>query len=406
MASRVREFHLPMTLVFAGSALLSLLLCSALAMGGVELGLNLSLVGLFIGLLLPGGIEIRNRSGRTRRVLVLDYRLHQFGHAVARGVMRTLNSDKRRWEVTYKGPGSEATHGAIEFQLREIQSAIIEDFDAIVLIPAGSDERLWHGLAIAIKNRAFTVVVDTKPPNRVFRDVGIESPRFVSADYAETGVLVGGMLSEWLLTDPQRKCILWTGPYGSWPGEERSRNVIFELARRNLLDRTVLQPISSWAPDQGRCSHALECIEKLGGKVAVYTADDENAVALHLATLVERPALRRDMYIVGCNGTSDDWGRVPSLDLRAVDGTVDILAEEQGVQAAMLMVKERNGLLHPSERSVYIRPHTILAEAQGKGLGKAEAVTGVSEATGGLLTGSPMMEGPFEPSPAVSGSAS
>ena len=243
MGSRVREFHFPLTVVFGGCAFLGLLLCGVLGIAGVDLGLNLSLVGLFLGLLVPIGIEIRSRSGRIRQVLVLDYRRHQFGHAVARGVIRSLGADKRRWNVRCHGPETSGTDGAIEWQIREMQSAVMEDVDAIVLIPAGDDEALWFAVAAAIKSRTFVVAVDTKPPNRVFRDVGIEPPRFVSTKYAETGVVVGNLLDDWLNQDIRRRCVLWVGPWKSWPGEERSRNVIFELSRHGLLDRSTMLPL-------------------------------------------------------------------------------------------------------------------------------------------------------------------
>lgn len=366
MGSRVREFHLPMTVVFGGSALLGLLLCIGLAAGGVELGLNLSLVGLFLGLLVPIGIEIRSRSGRIRNVIVLDYRHHQYGHAVGRGVIRALGADKRRWNVTYLRPSGSTEEDSATWQIHAVQTAVLEDVDGIVLVPAGDDESLWFALASAIKARTFVVVVDTKPPNRVFRDVGIEPPRFVSTKYADTGSLVADALVEWMLADSNRRCVLWIGPYGSWPGEERSRNIVFELAKRELLERTYLLPISSWAPDAKRCRETLDYITSCPADVAVYTADDENAVALHLLTLTEQPNLRQRMFIIGCNGTPDDWGNVQCVDMRAVDATIDILAEEQGVQAAMLFIKERNARLSPSERSVYIKPQPILTSQSGR----------------------------------------
>lgn len=364
--SRVKEFRLPMTAVFGGSALFGLLLCAVLGLAGVELGLNLTLVGLFLGLLVPIGIEIRSRTGRARRVVIIDYRTHQYGHAVGRGAIRTLTADKRNWTVTHTGPPSTTDMDAITWQIHAVQSAVLEDADGIILIPAGDDESLWFALASAIKARMFVVVVDTKPPNRVFRDVGIEPPRFVSTKYADTGTIVGETMINWLRADATRRGVVWVGPYGSWPGEERSRNVIFEFAKNGLLDRAILLPIASWSPDAKRCRETLDYIDDLGCEMAVYTADDENAVALHLLTLTERPALRQRMYIVGCNGTPDDWGNVQCVDMRAVDATVDILAEEQGVQAAMLFVKERNARLDPSERTVFIRPQVMYATTSGK----------------------------------------
>lgn len=94
-SSRVREFNLPITAVFGGSALIPFLLCAALSIAGVDLSLNLTIVGLLLAVLLPGGLEIRKRTSRPRRVVIVDNRKHQYGHAVARGAKRefTTTSD-------------------------------------------------------------------------------------------------------------------------------------------------------------------------------------------------------------------------------------------------------------------------------------------------------------------------
>lgn len=354
--SRVTEFRLPMTVVFAGSALIGLGLCAGLATAGVELGLNLTIVGLVLALLLPLGLEVRNRASRVRRVVILDYRAHQFGHAVARGAMRTLSADRRRWSVEYKAPTTSTGDGSLAWQIRELQTAVIEDLDGIILIPSDDDRDLWFALAAAIKTKIFAVAIDTKPPNTVFRNTGIEPPRFVSARYGESGEIIGKVLTEWLSADPLRQCVLWTGPDGSFAGEERSRNILYRLAQADLLDRTVLMPMDDWAPDSGRCRDTLKIVESSPTQVAVYAGDDENAMALHWLTVSEHAELRHRMFLIGCNATPDDWGHVPALDLRTVEATVDILAEEQGVQAALLFVKERSGKLPASQRSVYISP--------------------------------------------------
>lgn len=335
-------------------------MCAALAASGMDLGLNLAFVGLFLGLILPLGLEIRSRTSRPRRVLILDYRLHQYGQAVARGVREVLAADRRRWVSTYRSTGNASADGAVQWQVREIQAAVIDEIDALVLIPSGDDEILWYSVASAIKSGTFVAVADTKPPNRIFRDVGIEPPRFVSARYSQTGVLIGDLFEAWMAEDLDRRCVVWTGPSGSWPGEERSRNVVYRLAEAQLLDKAQLLPVDSWTPDVERCRDTLKYVQASPGDVAVYCADDENAMALHLYTLTDRPDLRGRMYIIGCNGTSDDYGNVVAVDMRAVDATIDILAEEQGTQAGMLLIKERNGKLAASERSVFIEPRILL----------------------------------------------
>lgn len=357
-SSRVREFKLPLTAVFGGSALASLLLCAGLGLAGVELGLNLTAVGLLLAVLIPAGIEIRKRSSRPRRVWIVDYRMHQYGHAIARGAEKVLYHDKRQWLVERKSPVGAAD--GVNWQIEVIQKAIIEDVDGLLLIPVGNVEELWLTVASAIKSGRFVVVADTKPPNRVFRDLLVEPPRFVSTRYSETGVIIGKYLHKWLEENRDGSCILWTGPHGSWPGEERSRNILFELARYQHLDQLKLYELQSWKPDAARCIETIKQVEKVAGVVAVYCADDENALALHLWTQDHSPELRAKMHIVGCNGTPDEQGEVPVLTMRAADVTVDILAEQQGVQAATLFIKERDSKLLPNaDRSIFTLPKPL-----------------------------------------------
>lgn len=364
-SSRVREFRLPLTAVFGGPALVSLLLCAGLGIVGVDLALNLTIIGLLLAVLIPTGIEVRKHSGRPRRVWIVDYRVHQYGQAVARGAERVLYNDKRQWLVERKPPTG-ATSGP-NWQIETIQKAIIEDVDGLLLLPAtGDEDQLWLTLASAIKSGRFVVVADTKPPNKIFRELLVEPPRFVSSRYSETGVIIGKHLHEWLSEGPDRTCILWTGPHGSWPGEERSRNILFELARHKHLDQIKLCQLKSWTPEPIRCYETIKLVEQAPpGLVAVYCADDENALALHLWTQLNYPGLRARMYIIGCNGTPDEQGEVQVLTMGAANVTVDISAEQQGVQAATLFIKERNSKLLPgAERSVFTPPKLLLHESK------------------------------------------
>lgn len=363
--SRVREFRLPLTVVFGGSSAVGLVLCLILASVGVDIRLNLAIVGLVLAILVPLGIEIHRRAGRTRRVLILDYRNHEYGHAVARGIMRILSKDKRRWNTEVKSPSSASTTGALQWQIQEIQAADNDEVDGIALIPVGDHVDLWNALVAVIKSGIFVVVADTKPPNRVFRKIGIEPPRFVSSRYSKTGVLIGQTLNQWLAAETGRRCLLWNGPAGSWPGEERSRNILYELATALNMNRCTLYPIDSWTPNAKRCRDTIAFVKDSPSDTAVYCADDENAMALHLLTLTEAPSLRSRMMIIGCNGTPDDWGNVQAVDILAVDTTIDILSEEQGTQIGHLFVKERTGRLSPAERSVFIEPELLRRTASG-----------------------------------------
>jgi len=363
-SSRVKEFSLPLSTVFAGSALLTLVALCTMTVAGVDLGVSLAVAGLLLCLFLPMGLELRSRTARPRKVLFLDFRRHQYGQGVASGVVRVLNNDKRQWLIDVKQPEAVDGKGAAQWQIRELEKAIIEDLDAVIIIPAEDREDLWHALATVVKSGAMVVALDNKPPNSIYRRVGLEPPRFVSARYQETGTLIGGWLAPWLTADPQRNCILWIGPEGSWAGEERSRQIIYSVVRAGAQERMHLQPIENWMPTPERCHQTLDMVEKMDGLVAIYCADDENALALHLMTLTERVHLRSRMRIIGCNATPDDWGNIPAVDMHAVDVTVDILAHEQGAEAARLLLRERYGKLSSTQRSVFITPHLLVPGAR------------------------------------------
>lgn len=409
--SRIREFKLPLSAIFGGSSLLGLLICIGLVAAGLSIELNLAIVALLLGVIIPLGLEVRSVTTRRRRVLILDYRIHQFGHAVARGANSVFMEHERDWDVDIVIPNPDEQLDAIPWQVQQLQLAQLEDVDGLIVVPAGDDESLWFALAATIKNGAFVTVVDTKPPNRIFRDIGIEPPRFVSSRYSETGVLIGDYIADWLAGGEKRQCVLWTGPEGSWPGEERSRNVLYEIARRNLVDQTELYPIDSWAAERKRCVETLAMVEAFDGETAIYCADDENAFALHMYCLTESPHLRKKMLIVGCNGTPDDWGNVLALDMHAVDATVDILAEELGVRAAVLFIKERLGKLEASERTVFIEPKLKTREsrkqdwldglAQHPGENKPMAVSENDGSANPLL----LIREPSEPTEAAEGVA-
>ena len=351
---------MPLSLVLAGAVFACLVSVIALAVSGVELGINLAIAGLLLCLVLPIGMELRSRASRPRHVLFLDFRRHQYGQGVAAGAVEVFNADKRQWLVEVKQPEAVDGKGSVAWQIRELEAAIIDDVDGIIIIPGADREELWHAIATVVKSRAMVVALDAKPPNTIYRRVGLEPPRFVSARYQETGTLIGEWLEPWLQADATRSCILWIGPDGSWAGEERSRQIVYSVVRAGLQQRMTLQPMDNWMPTPERCQETLDLVEKAEGLVAVYCADDENALALHLLTLTERVHLRRRIRIIGCNATPDNWGNIPAVDMHAVDVTVDILAKEQGAEAARLMVRERYGKLSSTQRSVFITPHLLV----------------------------------------------
>ncbi|WP_244930642.1 hypothetical protein [Nocardioides sp. W7] len=258
----------------------------------------------------------------------------------------------------------------MQWQVRQLQSAIINGIDAVVIIPAAEDSELWHAMAALSKTGTFLIAVDSKPPNSAFRRLGVDEPRFVSSKYSSTGILIADWLVPWLQGDRTRQCLLWTGPVGSWPGEERSRNIIYQLLVAGLARRLALQPLSSWQPAVVRCREAIAWVQSQSGECAIYCGDDENALALHMVCMSETPELRPRMRIIGCNATADDWGNVPALDMHATDVTVDILVREQGQAVAQMLIRERRGQLSSSEQTVFIQPQLVALQGDGGWLGQ------------------------------------
>lgn len=138
---------IPLTLVFTGAAGAGLLLLALLSAIGIDVGLTLSVVGLVMALLVPLGIELRNRTTSPRKVTFIDYRKHHFGQGVAAGLVEVLKNDRRHWHIDVVLPDSLSGRDTMQWQTHELQTALIKSADAVVVIPAGEDPALWHSMA-------------------------------------------------------------------------------------------------------------------------------------------------------------------------------------------------------------------------------------------------------------------
>ena len=255
------------------------------------------------------------------------------------------------------------------------------------------DPVLWHSMAALIKSGAYVIAVETKPPNSVFRKLALEGPRFVSGRVDETGLLIGDWLVGWLKEDDQRNCILWIGPDDSWPGNERSRNVLYQLTAAGLGHRATLMPIPDWEQSRGRCMHTHRMIYEILGEVAICCADDENAIALHVLTLKEFIHVRSRMKIIGCNAPRGRLGKRAGLCHEGRGRHRGRPGQGTGQGSATLLIKQRSGGLYSDERSACISPVLRI-------LDYAKTLVGVQP---GLQDG--LTESTVDPLPEIEGEA-
>jgi len=287
----------------------------------------------------------------SEKTWLLDYRTHNYGDAIFRGMMRESNGP-----VEHIRPGLNDAADPIAFQCEHLEEAVEEGIGQVVVIPARDSGQLWQAMQTATRDGVFLISIDTKPIRREFVHNRVAPPRFICARYDVTGDLIATTCVTHLRADKQSRAILWTGPESSWAGEERSRRIVYALASAGLFDRVGLVPLRSWEADTARCEATVRLLrDHTASTTVVYTADDENALALHKHVMNSEPTLREKMLIIGCNATPDAADTVPALQSGALDVTIDLSIVNQGRRAAKMVNRYRDGAPNVAE-TVYLEP--------------------------------------------------
>lgn len=282
---------------------------------------------------------------------LLDYREHNYGDAIFRGVEAKIDGRAKLIR-----PDSAEKGDPVHFQSSRIEEAASKGIGQVIIVPARDSDRLWRAMQNATRDGVFLISIDTKPIRREFVLNRVAPPRFICARYDTTGDCIAQLCVDHLSRHPTSRAILWTGPENSWAGEERSRRIVYALAGAGLFSRVDIVPLPSWEADEARCEATLRLVRlHKSESTVVYTADDENALALHDYVQRTAPELRRKLLIIGCNGTPDAADRVPALEKGAVDATVDLSIVNQGREAAKMVNAYKKGRPNIAE-TVYLEP--------------------------------------------------
>lgn len=329
-----------------------------------NLGFVLTLAGLVLAFTIPVAFEYRANRTRSRNVQFLDYRRHQYGSTISNACDTHLRRSDRRWTFEYLRPISSSGAGSKEFQISQMHEAVNGAVDAIVLLADGqfADIQFWQAV-IQCQNAGITVVIlEPPPPRHIFEDQGMDPPLFISSDYSAGGDLVASAISRELIADPKAQALLLVGPRGSWSGEERCRQMLMRLVLDGFQDRFTILPIADWGVTEERCESIVELIKKDPDvtRWAIYSADDEHALALHRFILNRSPEIRSRVWVIGYDASGVEFGSIPAFEFGAAAATVDVDVVEQGREVARYLVGRRLGRVQSSRSDVLVAPRLLL----------------------------------------------
>ena len=286
--------------------------------------------------------QMQASGPRTRKVAILTKVKSPFSAAVSEGLSKELQKLSYINFEAFEPSGDQ--NSILSWQVETLQN--LEDYDAVVVLPAGDDSTLWETLAKMSKRGVFIAVADTKPPNRYFREVGAPRPAFICSDFTKGGRIVGDKIVE-LLKEGENGyggALVACGPGDSWPGMERSRAIIYTIASRGFGGFITCVEIGSWKSDLA-ASTILEALDKLHESldaekpnIIVYCANDK--IMRYLAKRMPSKLYSSTVGLIGYDGIQSYGGEYlahwPPLSL----GTVDVQAYEQGVNLGNILTEE------------------------------------------------------------------
>jgi DNA-binding LacI/PurR family transcriptional regulator len=304
--------------------------------------------------------QYQAQGPRTRRVVMIPKSRSPFSSSIHRG-LSDLIAASTTIAFSVEWPENIRT-SELDWQINVLRSQSCVIADAIVIVPAGDDERLWTELVRATREGKFIVVVDTKPKNAFFGQRNARSPFFVGSNFTAGGDCVGAELATLLAAKPDRRAIFAWGPSSSWPGMERTRGTSTALLLAGVSNRVVPVELADWQRDANAdhiVNHIRRALEESGGEIVVYCGNDK------IMEAVERRLMRgleiRDRNRVGLIGydgiATSEGGLLVHSSCMSI-ATVDTRPEEQGRVAAQVLMEEHNGLMD-GRGSRYIEPILI-----------------------------------------------
>lgn len=312
--------------------------------------------------------QFQAQGPRARRVYFIPKSASPFSSTVFRGFSNELTSNAAL-NLTVDWPtDADVEVSELEWQLAKLASRTALEADAIVLVPATDDEALWNALAQLARGGVFVLAIDTKPTNAIFSAKGAPRPCFVGSDFSVGGDLVGSEIARRLDATPSLRAIVAAAPHSSWPGQERTRGIVTGLFERGLQNRSTYVQL----PDWGRDSSARLLFEAIQAEfdsrpeteLVVFCGNDKILDAVERLLYREFDNVRSSrISLIGYDGATLTDGSLQVSASNLAVGTVDTRPEEQGKEAARILLDEHHGIL-AARGSVYVDPALVAVNGE------------------------------------------
>lgn len=292
--------------------------------------------------------EWRPRRKRPRITLIGKSLDSPFSADVLRGLRDRLDTDLPCDLAAIK-PDAPHESGTLDWQLATLRRNDTRSSDALVVIPAGDYEPLWHELRHLTDLGIEVVVVDVKAPNRFFYGGRFPLPRFVTSDHRAGGTLVGKYLASRLASGAADVAMVLLGPGFSPPAEIRNRSLTYELLPFGK-DRLFAGVLGTW--DEDNAVHVFtELTERLGPRpndhgrtIAVFCGNDKNLLAIGRFVEAHPAKFAGDSYdLIGYDGIRNREDQLVISTLGCALATVDTRPRIQGRNAAGFLVDGYKG---------------------------------------------------------------
>ena len=306
--------------------------CGALVVAGVNIDRSIGLSGTIFAILTFGLQQVQSRNPPRRTVTFLPKSRSSFARNIFRGLVECLGT-QTGIHVRSFFP-DEDPPDALAWQLERLSGKDVRNSDALVVIPAADDERLWTELAVLVRSGMTIVAVDVKPPNRLFATAGVPRPHFVGSDFSAGGDIVAGLLGDSLESYLDAEAVVAVGPDVSWPARERSSRILYRLAARELAPRLTTVPLMSWNAARSAeplADAARARLTSRGRTVFVFCGNDKILMAVHSALAHScSPQEMTLVNLIGYDGTTQEDDTLLIGECSTAYATIDTLPVQQG----------------------------------------------------------------------------
>lgn len=334
---------------------------------GQNLDRSIGIAGSVFAVLTFALQQIQSRNPPSRKIVFLAKSRSSFARNIARGLVDAVSA-QTSIQVRSIYPDKEPAD-AVSWQIAQIDTKEIRDADAVILIPAGDDEKLWQRLANLQRVGTAVIAVDVKPPNRIFGSAGVARPYFVGSDFALGGERVAELLGERLMKDATARALLVVGPDSSWPARERGSRMLYRLSALNLIERISTVYVNSWGAVEAAERIVAE-IERVRGesggtrKTYIFCGNDKILVATFRRMLAVVPKEELSQYLlVGYDGATNEDDSLVVAECANVIATVDTVPLQQGRVAGEYVLDVYDGRTAPPV-SRYTEPSLQLFDSR------------------------------------------